>query len=334
MNNLLLHKLISIIFFASLGLSVCSQTTYKYMLASDFEAADTNAPLLIQMPNNYAETGEFVIREVPASTCSQTGDAMGYFFEDDAGLQFNNPSDFIDQSYSISFIFQLDEFIAPPSWVRLVSFTHIDDVGVYIALTNPPENGTLEFWPHGMVGEGNFFSTNNFYQLVLVRNAVGLIKIYVNGIEFDEYDDSQTQAYVPQDPDNFIIWFRDHPAILANESSPGFVSNIVLSNYPWSAEEVNSKWEAFCSELLIIDEQEISDCKLFPTPSNNYVNISVASGIISEIEIIDVFGKTVLINKPANSMVRLNISSLSAAVYFVRIKTGDNHIIIKTFCKN
>jgi hypothetical protein len=136
-----------------------------------------------------------------------------------AGLQFNNPQGFIGQSYSLAMNFQIDEFISPPPWVRLLSFTHVDDIGVYIYLTNPPTNGTLEFWPYGTVGEYNFFNTNDFYQLVLVRNEDGLIKIYINGQEFAEYDDSSTQKFVPGPPDNFIVFFRDHPSVLANEAS-------------------------------------------------------------------------------------------------------------------
>lgn len=100
---------------------------------------------MIQIPNNSGLTGEFVTRIVPSSTCGEGGDAAGYFFEDDAGLQFDNPPGFIDQSYSLAFNFQIDEFITPPPWVRILSFTHVDDIGVYIYLTNPPTNGTLQF---------------------------------------------------------------------------------------------------------------------------------------------------------------------------------------------
>lgn len=237
-----------------MSLSTYTQIRYVYDLSNSFQSNHTDVPYLIQIPNNSGLTGEFVTRMVPETTCGQTGNAKGYFFEDDAGLQFNNPEGFIDQSYSIAFNFQIDEFITPPSWVRILSFTHVDDVGVYILLTDPPNHGTLEFWPYGTVGETDFFSPTDFYQIILVRNEVGLIKIYVNGTEFAEYDDSETQAYLPQDTDNFIIWFRDHPSVLANEASPGFVSDIVLADYPWTLGEVGQKREEFCSDLLSIKD--------------------------------------------------------------------------------
>ena len=92
-----------------------AQTSYVYSLSSSFQANDPEAPDLIQIPNNGGLTGEFVTREVPETTCGQTGMAKGYFFADDAGLQFDNPDGFIDQSYSIAFNFQVDEFITPPA---------------------------------------------------------------------------------------------------------------------------------------------------------------------------------------------------------------------------
>jgi len=222
---------LALVFSFSISFVVCfGQTTYNYPLIEDLSAIQAGAPGLIQIPNNAGLTGEFVTRVVPPSTCGEGGIADGYFFEDDAGLQFNNPPGFIDQAYSLAFNFQIDEFISPPLWVRILSFTHIDDVGVYIYLSNPPTNGTLEFWPYGTVGEYDFFTTVDFYQMILVRNDEGLIKIYVNGEEFAEYDDSETHKFIPGDPDNFIVFFRDHPSVAADEASPGFVSDILIGN--------------------------------------------------------------------------------------------------------
>ena len=335
MKKLLLYGFLCIVILVITSLSGYTQISYVYSLSSNFQANQPEAPDLIPIPNNSGLTGEFVIREVPETTCGQTGNAAGYFFEDDAGLQFNNPEGFIGQSYSIAFNFQIDEFISPPPWVRILSFTHVDDVGVYIFLTNPPDNGTLEFWPYGTVGETNFFSPIDFYQMILVRNDAGLIKIYVNGTEFAEYDDSISQAYVPQEPDNFIIWFRDHPSVLANEASPGFVSDIVLANYPWSPEEVNAKWEEFCSDLLVsIDEQKIPECRIYPNPTFDYINISMPSNRISEIDIIDIFGRIILTSNVQDNNIRMDVTNLNAGIYLVRVKTANDKILIKIFSKN
>ena len=322
MKKLLLSGILCFFILLITYLPGYTQISYVYSLSSNFQANQPEAPDLIPIPNNSGLTGEFVTRVVPETTCGQTGNAAGYFFEDDAGLQFNNPEGFIDQSYSIAFNFQVDEFIVPPSWVRILSFTHVDDVGVYILLTNPPDNGTLDLWPYGTVGETNFFSPIDFYQMILVRNDAGLIKIYVNGTEFAEYDDGISQAYVPQEPDNFIIWFRDHPSVLANEASPGFVSDIVLANYPWSPEEVNVKWEEFCSDLLSIDEQKVSDCRIYPNPANSWVNINIESKTNEKftIKLLDVRGQLIeKIDNITTGKTKIDTKNLPGGIYFIQL---------------
>lgn len=263
------HQLYRFITIAMLLLAtefLVAQVTYTYPLQNNLGSMPAGGPDLIVIPNNDGLTGEFTSRAIPVTTCVQGGTAFGYFFEDDAGLQYNNPSGFINQSYSLAMNFQIDEFLTPPSWVRLLSFTHVDDIGVYIKLTNPPTNGTLEFWPYGTVGQWDFFNTVDFYQLILVRNVSGVITIYINGQEFATYDDSGTQKFVPGPPDNFIVFFRDHPSVLANEASPGFVSYIILSNQTWTAEEVQDVWENFCPSLISVNEYTEEEIKIFPNP--------------------------------------------------------------------
>ena len=247
MKNPILTVLLCL-FVTVLTSSVYAQITYEYALTSGFQAAQPEAPALIQIPNNEGHSGDFMKRVVRKSSCGKTKSTQGYFFEDDAGLQFNNPEGFIGESYSIAFNFMIDEFISPPSWVRILSFTHTDDAGIHILLTKAPEYGTLELWPHGTVGKSNFFMPEEFYQMILTRNERGLLKIYINGKVFAEYDDSESRIYVPQAPDHYIIWFRDYPKLGKGEASPGFVSDIELANFTWTKDDVSKKWEEFCSE--------------------------------------------------------------------------------------
>jgi len=296
------------------------QTQYTYPLISHFSALQPTAPDLIQIPNNSGLYGEFVLRPVPITTCGDGGEAYGYYFEDDAGLQFNNPQGFIDQAYSLAFNFQMDEFISPPPWVRLVSFTHTDDVGLYIALTDPPAHGTLEFWPYGYAGEGDFFSTVDFYQMILVRNDDGLIKVYVNGQEFAEYDDSGTQKFVPGDPENYIVFFRDHPSVLSNESSPGFVSDIIIGNRAWSETEVLEVWDEFCGSLFdIVDVKELT-FSMYPNPAKDLIHISLeTSPFGTEIQIINLLGKMVETFYTKENTMEVNISGLKNGIYFIKV---------------
>lgn len=307
--------------------------TYIYTLKSSFMGNVAEAPPLVQISNNYGHTGEFVTRSVPGSTCEQGGTASGYFFEDDAGLQFNCPDGFIDESYSLSLIFQFDEFISPPSWVRLLSFTHTDDHGMYIYLTSPPTNGTLEFWPYGTAGESNFFDTENFYQLILVRNSAGLIKVYVNGTEFAEYDDSGTQEYKFHDPNNYLIFFRDHPSVLADEASPGFVSNIKITNNAWSDIEVEAEWEDFCASLLELDEAEELRFSFYPNPAGEKLYVTFdEQNVQAELSVIALSGQVLLHQSCTETTAELDISTLPPGIYFLRI-IDDAHSGIMKFVK-
>lgn len=49
---------------------------------------------------------------------------------------------------------------------------------------------TLEFWPCGTDGEWDFFNTTDFYQMILIRDASGVITVYINMQEFATYDDA------------------------------------------------------------------------------------------------------------------------------------------------
>jgi hypothetical protein len=311
--------------FLVTGFLTFAQVTYTYQLSGDFHSQPYSANDLIQIPNNSGDTGTFLQRPVPASTCGQQGTAQGYFFNDDAGLQFNNPAGFIDKSYSIAFNFQIDEFISPPMWVRLLSFTHTDDVGIYIELTNPPTNGTLEFWPNGTVGPDNFFTTVDFYQLILVRNDTGIIKIYVNGNEFDTYDDSQTQQYVPQDPHHYIIWFRDDPSVLANEASPGFVQNIIIANYAWTPSKITELWQQFCSSLLNTDEHVKKESNIYPNPAKDRLFLEMPDKYSTySVSIIDITGQQLLFLDNARAPIQdFDISHFNPGIYFLRIITED-----------
>jgi hypothetical protein len=318
-------------FFAIAPLFFMAQTIYLYPLKADFLSIQTGGPELVVIPNNDGLTGEFINREVPEETCGTAGLAGGYFFEDDAGLQFNNPEGFIEQSYSLAFNFQIDEFITPPQWVRLLSFTHIDDVGVYIKLTGAPDSGTLEFWPYGTVGETNFFSPNDFYQLILVRNNDGTIKIYVNGQEFAEYDDSQTMKYLPQEPDDFIVFFRDHPSVLADEASPGFVSALRITNLAWTPSEVQAIWEEFCSSLLSNDDLKAEQPPvIFPNPVKGIIRLeNLRQHDFSEYAISDLTGRIWLKGDILENVLTIDASTLSHGLYMLTLISGEKRSTIK-----
>jgi hypothetical protein len=313
-------------------LSCClvqSQTEYFYPLTSGFRAVQIGAPELIQIHNDEGDSGAFVVRPIPATTCGSQGQAPGYFFADDAGLQFNDPAGFIDQAYSLALNFQIDEFITPPSWVRLLSFTHTDDVGLYILLTDPPNHGTLEFWPYGTVGQDNFFSPVDFYQMILVRSSAGMITVYINGQEFAQYDDSSTQAYVPNEPSNFIVFFRDHPSVLAGEASPGFVSSIRITNTSWSFAEVQTLWNQFCSSLMGITESPGATTLVFPNPAHHQLFIERPTAEKAAYCITDLSGRQHLSGIAMGQKSEVPVSELRSGMYWIRLEDARGPVVLK-----
>jgi hypothetical protein len=316
--------------FTLLAFLASAQATYQYSLKSDFHGQPAPAPDLIQIPNNSSLTGAFVARTVPASTCGTQGTAHGYFFEDDSGLQFNNPSGFINQSYSIAFNFQIDEFISPPAWVRIMSFTHTDDVGIYIKLTDPPDHGTLEFWPYGTVGTDNFFSPVDFYQLILVRNDAASIKIFVNGNLFATYDDSESQKYVPQAPNSYIIWFRDDPSVLAGEASPGFVSDIRIANFAWSDDQVQQAWAAFCSSLLSVQQADKGQWRVYPDPAGDQVTVEIPSGIgPCTVTLLSLQGQELMRRDGVTDRAVFGLEAARPGCYFIRVQSGNGVRVLR-----
>ncbi len=303
-----------------------AQQTWQYPLSENFSALQPETPVLQVIANNGGLTGQFTTRTVPLSTCPEGGSAEGYFFEDDAGLQFNNPEGFIGCAYSLQMIFQVDEFISPPPWVRLLSFTHTDDVGIYLYLTNAPTNSTLEFWPYGMVGEQNFFNPENFYQLTLVRDCSGLITVYINGQVFATYDDLGTQAYVPQEPDHYIVFFRDHPSVLANEASPGFVSNIFLADYAWDSAMVAQRWENFCPTLTGLPQapqSEPATWRLYPNPAVQEVYVETAGRAFPALwRISNLNGVVLRSGWLTQNRQRIELRGLSAGTYLLSLEHG------------
>ena len=78
-----------------------------------------------------------------------------------------------------------------------------------------------------------------------------------------------------------------------------------------------------------IEEQHVEEIQLFPNPTGDRLNlVFAATNLPEKVEIIDLTGRTVMIQKVTDGNVVINVESLNAGVYFVR---ADN--IVKKFIK-
>ncbi len=100
--------------------------------------------------------------------------------------------------------------------------------------------------------------------------------------------------------------------------------NILVNNFGWTI----SDWGYDCSSLGI-DETSVSDFSIFPNPANNVINIVSTQSKI-DVLIFNVVGEQLLHKKATN---KIDVSSLSKGVYFMRLLDGRN-TSIKKFIKN
>lgn len=88
------------------------------------------------------------------------------------------------------------------------------------------------------------------------------------------------------------------------------------------------KTGTFTGEL----EEESEEVRLYPNPANNTLNISHQNGILRSVVIYDLSGREVLaqpVSDAAEREHRLNLSSLPAGAYVVKVETGDKSVIKK-----
>ena len=291
MKNLIDTALLFLFFL--IQITCFSQVSLTYSLNGNFEENQNLHNDLIPLNNDNGENGFFGELLVPSTTCPDTFSVDGYYFYDNAGLEFEN-NQFIDCEYSIQFTFNVSDFSGPEGWVRLLNFTPNDDNGIYINISNLT-NGTLEFWPNGTVGTTGFFNTIDLYQFVMTRTCNGLVNIYINGEFFASYDDSGSSLYLINPSDDVIVFFQDDPQV-GNEASPGWVKNITISNYPLSTATILQEWEDFCDILQEIDcagvangTSVIDDCGICLEPTDPTFNQSCVDcvGVANGTSVID-----------------------------------------------
>ena len=109
--------------------------------------------------------------------------------------------------------------------------------------------------------------------------------------------------------------------------------------YVRSNGSVNGDTEVFYDNIslqeaapLSVDDFSASNVKVYPNPANNFINIESNVMEITEVALYDILGKKVLSqNKLVNN--RLDISSLTKGVYFMKISANENSITKKIIKK-
>jgi len=86
------------------------------------------------------------------------------------------------------------------------------------------------------------------------------------------------------------------------------------------------------SEVLSIEDPALERIGLFPNPVQNTLNISSPGTTVTAVSIYDLRGRIVSENQNADLDIQIDVSTLNASIYFVRIAT-ENGAVVKRFIK-
>ena len=248
--------------------SMSAQTSYRYSLKDNFQEDSLATDSLTLWPNALGQTGQFVTRQLPTTTCPN-GAFEGYAYEDNAGLRFEVPANFINCEYSIQFTWNYDNPGAAKEWIKILSFVHTDDSGINIWTQPSSTLGGLYYWhltpwwflpsfcppEHGALSPVNTFNDTDYYQITFTRTCNNQFTAYLNGSYIGHYLDTD-QHYFPSTGQ--IVFFRDtadtscYPTPFPGEASSGFISDLVIANYVFSAAQIAADYQGFCPPAAVL----------------------------------------------------------------------------------
>ena len=93
-----------------------------------------------------------------------------------------------------------------------------------------------------------------------------------------------------------------------------------------------SLFDFYVSPITLSLEKESIEANIYPNPTYDELFVSVSSGLIHNITIMDASGRLVHSSKPELNFIQLNISNLKEGFYFVQIET-ENGMLSKRIIK-
>lgn len=165
-------------------------------------------------------------------------------------------------------------------------------------------------------------------------------EVYILNTEIiDETDLANTSTTV----DAFLDITNDFSSSKSNATTDNFTKNTLVFTpsgsfvviYIKSPLAVDSSTEVFFDNIelydtasLSVDKSSTFTLKVYPNPANNYVIVEPDNSEFLEISIFDTLGKNVMPNSVLKNS-RLDVSSLSRGVYFMRINANSTQVTKK-----
>ncbi len=202
-----------------------------------------------------------------------------------------------------------------------------------IDLTNSPNLHTAYF-QRNLIPQVNLQFNPLLEVLILSRNNLNEINVCYNPLIYMLMIDNNniSELDISNNPLLIILYAHSTPLSCVRVSD---IDNSYLDDpyiYPnyWFDEGVefllDCGFENQC-ELLGFSKQELSNFSIYPNPTKEYLNIDCSS--FESVTIHNILGKE-LIKETSN---RINVSSLSKGVYFIKVSDGINSST-KKFIKN
>jgi hypothetical protein len=125
----------------------------------------------------------------------------------------------------------------------------------------------------------------------------------------DSYGDGMNGSSCTNGPGSYQILFTEAVIAELTEAQAGFGS---------------SNTSNFCLNLGL-DENSSSDAiSVYPNPAEEYVTISANDLLIEKIEVVTITGQVISAVHAAAKQIKMDLSSLSSGVYFLKIYTENN----------
>jgi len=87
-----------------------------------------------------------------------------------------------------------------------------------------------------------------------------------------------------------------------------------------------------CLNTAIVNVDDFEQVKLYPNPTNNFVNLENLPAFVITVQVIDNLGRQRM--TITDNLSRINVLNLEKGIYFVKLVTKDNYIYSLKFIKN
>ena len=189
------------------------------------------------------------------------------------GAQFDNAPQFVTNVYTIEMTVKFDP---TGDYHRLIGFEDLSDA----ALGSVSDNGiymTPDFDPARIVfrigGFNNYlapvFLADTWYHLTFARGADNVIRLYVNGVFEDLYDDSALDFLPKAANGNAISFFKDN----GTEEDPGSIAKLSIYDRDLSALEITKTFNNVCNTNMALNEGH-----QWTFPTTPFTSVSALAG--------------------------------------------------------